>query len=239
MEPTRRAQYRVELDPSLGAQVVVELPDGKSHEGQLLDVTAAGAGVRVEGEAARALEVGQEVNLAFHGGPFSAPITVAAQVQHCTEERGGACRCGFRFLQPQQLDGSLPPALRSYFNRRKDVRVQPAADELISVVLSSDKGPSIEAWLVDLSLLGAGVALKTAVEPSFAASPAVNISIALPGTGQPVEMVGVIRNRRLVGGCIRYGMEFDPEATPGFTRHQDAIGRWMLGRQVAFLRRPA
>jgi c-di-GMP-binding flagellar brake protein YcgR len=239
MEPMRRSQYRVELDESLGAQVVVELHGGAVHRGQLLDVSASGAGVRFEGEAPPSLGVGQEVDLVFGGRPFGAPITVAARVQHRTEERNGARRYGFRFLQPQQLDAGLPPALRTYFNRRQVVRVEPSDDEQIPVTMSAGDGPEIEARLQNLSLLGIGLALDTAVEPYLADSPAVKISIGLPGNRRPVELLGVIRHRRLVGGCIHYGIAFDPDATPGFARQQDAISRWVLRRQLEHLRKPA
>jgi c-di-GMP-binding flagellar brake protein YcgR len=209
------------------------------HQGQLIDVSASGAGVRFEGGAAPSLGVGQAVDLVFSGRPFGAPITVSAQVQHRTEERGGARRYGFRFLQPQRLDTGLPPALRSYFNRRQVVRVEPAADEQIPVELSSDGGPPVEARLENLSVMGVGVGLDTAVEPYLANSPSVSISIGLPGNRRPVEMTGIIRHRRLVGGRIHYGIAFDTEATPGYERQQDSISRWVLKRQMEFLRKPA
>src|SRR5262245_34931897 len=126
MEPGRRAQYRVELDERSGAQVSIELPDGEVIDGQLLDISAGGAGVRFAGERVPSLAVGQDVDLLFAGRPFNAPLTIAARVQHRTEERSGARRYGFRFLQPQQLDTGMSPEMRTYFNRRQALRVKPA-----------------------------------------------------------------------------------------------------------------
>ncbi len=247
MEPMRRAQYRVELDGSAGACVVVEVPGGGKHQGQLIDVSAAGAGVRFDGAAAPSLAVGQEVTLDFRGGPFAEPITLAARVQHRTEEPGGARRYGFQFRQPQ-LDARLPPALRTYFNRRQVVRVyfnrrqavrMPAPGDLIPVTLSAGSGPKVEARLADLSIMGAGVVLATATEPYFAEAPSVNLSIHLPGLRRPVEVVGAIRHRWLTGGRIHYGIAFDAEATPRFVHRQESINRWIARRQLDSLRNTA
>ncbi len=238
MEPMRRAQYRVELDESAGAHVVVEVPGGGTHQGQLIDVSAAGAGVRFAGDAAPSFAVGHEVKLTFGGGAFAEPITLAARVQHRTEERGGARRYGFQFLLTQQLD-AMPSALRTYFNRRHVARVQPAPGETISVTLSAGSGPKVEARLEDLSIMGAGVALVPSTESYLAEAPSVNLSIHLPGGRCPVEVVGAIRYRWLVGGRIRYGIAFDADATPRFEHQQEAINRWIHSREMASLRKPA
>jgi c-di-GMP-binding flagellar brake protein YcgR len=238
MEPMRRAQYRVEVDESAGAQVVVKETGGGEHQGHLIDVSAAGAGVRFDGAAAPSLAVGQEVNLDFRGRPFAEPITLAARVLHRTEERGGVRRYGFQFLRPL-LDADMPPALRSYFNRRQAVRVQPAPGERIAVMLSAGTGPKVEARLDDLSIMGAGVVLVTATEPHLAEATSVNLSIHLPGQRRPVEVVGAIRHRLLVGGRIRYGIAFDADATPRFEHQQEAINRWIARREMDSLRESA
>src|SRR5262245_40150500 len=60
----RRQHYRVPIDPTTDLQAFVRQAGG-DLSGQLMDVSAAGAGIRFIGEDAPNLAVGDEVDLVF------------------------------------------------------------------------------------------------------------------------------------------------------------------------------
>ena len=114
MDQGRRAEYRVELTDSSELRVAIVSPGGDETRGQLIDVSASGAGAVFEPPDPPNLAVGQDIDLVFTSDAFNGPLTVAARVQHRTENKDndGSRRFGFRFLEPQQLNARLPAAAR-------------------------------------------------------------------------------------------------------------------------------
>lgn len=229
----RRQHYRVQIDPSAGLQVTIRAPAGQ-FVGQLVDVSAAGAGVRFEGDEAPHLAVGAEVDLLFRWPGLN--LSVAARVQHRNEDDEGR-RYGFRFLQPQLIDASIPPTARTLFNRRRVTRVTPDPLHPVAVMLSPyPDGVPVEARLQDISELGAGISVEGARESGLIDTTTVSVAIEFPDARQPVLMVGHIRYRRLGGRGIFYGIEFDGELTELWERQVEAIERYVIARQRAKLR---
>ncbi|MHC4415811.1 MAG: PilZ domain-containing protein [Planctomycetota bacterium] len=238
MDIGRRAQYRVELDEAAGLRVTIPNPKGRPFVGRLLDVSADGAGARFQAPEFPELAVGQEVNLIMTSDRLKSSLKVAARVQHRAEEEGFR-RYGFRFLRREQLEAQLSPALRQLFNRRKAVRVSPDTRSSVPTALeAAPGGPSAKARLEDLSALGAGVSLEAEAEAVFATTTRVGISLSLPGCRDPVDLVGHIRYRRLVGARIHYGIEFDAALSRHFEQQQEAITEYVMQRQRRMLKRP-
>ena len=234
-----RAQYRIELDEASDLAVSIPNPQGPPHSGRLLDVSGFGAGVRFVLPDCPTVAVGEVVTLVFTSKRVKKPVTVQARVQNRREEEDGR-RYGFRFLEGEQLDAELPPELRKLFNRRRALRLAPDPGAPVGVVLDGGAGSSrVEARLVDLSSLGAGVALDPVAESALANTSLVGISLALPDCPGPVQLIGHIRHRRLRGAEIRYGIEFDPELSHNFARQQDQITGYVMQRQRALLRTAA
>ncbi len=228
----RRAHYRVSVDGTTDLRAAVRTPDG-DRAGQLMDVSAAGAGMHFTGEDAPNLAVGDDVDLVFRSKRLN--LTVAARVQHRTEHEDGR-RYGFRFLQPQQFGAALPPGAREIFNRRRVGRIAPDPMCPVPVMLSPyPEGPPIEARLQDISELGAGVGVEGPREEGLRDTTEVRVTIELPDVA-PVQMVGYIRYRRLGGRRIFYGIEFDDELTDDWERQVEAIERYVISRQRAMLR---
>ncbi len=59
----------------------------------------------------------------------------------------------------------------------------------------------------------------------------------LPDHADPVNLMGNIRHRRLVGAEIHYGVEFDPDLTENFACKQAIITKYVMQRQRALLQR--
>ena len=183
----------------------------------------------------------------FSSDSFTGSVTVAARVQHRTEDKDndGSRRFGFRFLEPQQLNSHLPANARRFFNRRQTVRVVP--DQLEPVVVTiepcdqdpGDPQPPAEVRLLNISLGGISVSLEPTLETAFAGSTRVNLVLKLPGIRRELELVGEIRYRRLIGQRIHYGIQFDEERTERFGRKQDIMGKYVSRRQLDHLRASA
>ncbi len=237
----RRAEYRVELSETTDLAVAVTVPNGSPIGGQLLDVSASGAGVLFDTPNPPNLVVGQHIDLVFTSDTLKEPLQVAACVQHRAEDtKNGARRYGFRFLEPQQLDTRLPADARRLFNRRQEVRVTPDTFQPVRVTLqSSEDQPPVEVQLLNISLTGLGVSLEPTLESLFADSVQVSITIDLPGVRRPVGVVGHIRYRRLVGDRIHYGIEFDTELSPRFARTEDLLSKYVSRRQADYMRESA
>ncbi len=247
MEHGRRAEYRVELTETSDLRVAVSAPGAREIHGQLVDVSASGAGAVFGPPNPPNLAVGQEIDLVFTSDAFSGPVTVAARVQHRTEDKDndGSRRFGFRFLEPQQLNSHLPANARRFFNRRQNVRVAP--DQLEPVVVTiepcdqdpGDPQPPTEVRVLNISVGGLAVSLEPTLEAAFAGSTLVNLGLRLPGSRRELELVGEIRYRRLIGQRIHYGIKFDEERTERFGRKQDIVRKYVARRQLDHLRASA
>jgi c-di-GMP-binding flagellar brake protein YcgR len=239
MQSGRREQYRVNVDDAADLQVALLGPDGSPFGGRLIDVSAFGAGVRFMGPNFPSLAVGQEVDLIFDSEELPAPMTVAARVQHRTEEQG-ARRFGFRFLEAQALDAHLPPVMREFFNRRRTVRVAPDPYRPVRVELRTrPDAPPLEAGLINLSETGAAISLEAGLDARFADTMALLVTLYLPDSRRPVSLMGDIRYRRLVAEQVHYGIAFDPESSRDFARKQATITKYVLKRELQSLRRSA
>ena len=234
-----RAHYRVDVDAAAGLVVTMHNPGGSPFVGRLVDTSACGVGVCFPPPNWPNLTVGQEIDLVFTSEKLNEPLTVAVRVQNRTEE-AGARRFGFRFLQAEQLDAHLHLTFREYFNRRKVVRVPPEPDHTATVTLKAGHGrPRVEARLENFSASGAAVSLEAGLDAEFAETTSVGFSMQLPKCRRPVDLMGNIRYRRLVGARIHYGIEFDPELSEDFARQQDIINEYMTKLEKQWLRRSA
>ncbi len=247
MDQGRRAEYRVELSDTSELRVAVVSPGGDETHGQLIDVSASGAGAVFEPPDPPNLAVGQDIDLVFTSDTFNGSVTVAARVQHRTEDKDndGSRRFGFRFLEPQQLNARLPAAARRLFNRRQNVRVAPDQFQPVDVTIepcdpeSDEPQPPVEVRLLNISVGGIAVSLEPTLETAFAATTHINLVVKLPGVRRALELVGDIRYRRLIGQRIHYGIQFNADDTERFDRMQDIIGKYVNRRQLDYLRASA
>jgi len=247
MEQGRRAEYRVELSDPSELRVAIVSPGGEEIHGQLIDVSASGAGAVFGAPNPPNLAVGQDIDLVFTSDDFTGSVTVAARVQHRMEDKDndGSRRFGFRFLEPQQLNAHLPAAARRLFNRRQTVRVSPDQFQPIGVTIercdteSHELHPPVEVRVLNISVGGIGISLEPTLETAFAATTQLRLIVKLPGFRRSLELVGDIRYRRLIGERIHYGIQFNADATERFSRKQDILGKYVTRRQLDYLRASA
>ena len=117
------------------------------------------------------------------------------------------------------------------------MRITPDPREPVRSTLQGEgDGPAAEVRVHNLSELGIGVSLESALEAGFADVVTVHVNMTLPGVRHPVELRARIRYRRLVGKRIHYGLEFDAES-PDFARQQQVITRFLQKREKRLQKR--
>jgi c-di-GMP-binding flagellar brake protein YcgR len=237
----QRKQYRVEMDPSTDLHVDIVLPDGTPVPGAPVDLSADGAGIRFlslrfAGPPCPAHGIGDEVQLRFTSKLLKQPLLVKARVAHRVEE-DGCRRYGFQFTNRSELERQLAPELFRLFNRRSAYRVTPNERAPIDVIMEDHQGGApVHARAVDISASGLGVRAPIEAEGTFVSIDHIGMTISLPGRPQPVVLRGIIRNRRLAGHEIRYGIEFDFERSRNTKREQHAVAEYVMIRQREMLR---
>ena len=238
MSIERRAQYRVQIDPSEDLRVTIPNPAGDVFQGRLIDLSGSGAGASFPLSNCPILAIGERAELVFTTQRLKAPLVMAARVQNRMEHQD-SCRYGFVFLEGQLREVNLSSDLRELFNRRKTVRVRPDPQSPINVVLEAlQGGQQVEGRLEDISASGARVGLQEQIDSRLRTISTVRISFSLPESGA-VSMTGHIRHRQIVRGSVSYGIEFDPELTDNFGRQQEAVVQFVMQRQRELLRQKA
>lgn len=128
--------------------------------GELIDLSAGGAGVLFPWDRDPVMEPGEEVELSFtslvHGGEVKVAAVVASARD---EEEPAGRRYGFEFTDHERLFAQLDAYYFKFFNRRRAMRVRPALDKKLRAELSFGPG-SMDVAIHDVSPDGFGVLMK-------------------------------------------------------------------------------
>jgi len=229
----RRAQYRTVSVDVTGVQASVRTAEGDLITGDPVNASVDGAALRfampaADRTAGPVFEIGQQVELQFAVPPRRAPVLLAATVIHRIEEEG-ARQYGFQFSNRSQLESQLAPALYRFFNRRTSERVRPAVDAPIAVTLHVLPGGSVvETQLHDISAGGLGLRAPLAAETALAAAERARALLSLPGHEIRLDLVVEIRNRRLAGAEVQYGVTYDLAQTRDAQRQLETITAFVM-----------
>jgi len=181
-------------------------------------------------EACPQLDFLQQVELRMTGDGLDAPLITRGRVVFSgltLQSRD------FEFQLGYEARVLLAPAL----NRRSAVRVCPAAEEPIDLVIRTGDGKEIRPVVNDISITGAGVLLTQEEELSLADHWQAEVVLRLPTEAEELELSVNISYRRLRGSAILYGIEFDPDHSHVFGFQQQSLQRYVMQRQVELLGR--
>lgn len=127
------------------------------------------------------------------------------------------------------------PLLATFANRRTCIRVTPADDDPVQLVLR--KRPDAPRWplpVLDISGTGIAFVAPRTIERELAEAWRVHVEIRLPGDMTRLPLEARIVYRRLRGSYVQYGLDFDP-SSEGFASTQDRIFRYVARREVELL----
>lgn len=118
-------------------------------------------------------------------------------------------------------------------NTRGSVRIRPSPSAPARMRVENHDA---EFVVRDLSVGGLSLVLPKDAELPLAVGAVGSISLVLPGEPAPLDLVARVRNRRLFGGSILYGLQFEAGATPGFAYKETRLQRYLVRRQQQMIR---
>ena len=211
----KRKQYRVPVRSieQLSAKLVME--NGRVLEASVLDTSAGGLGVAIEGERKSLLiEEGMELEVRTFSRDTLRGVRMMCTLANLSQV-GNTTRCGLTFVDPEDVYGQLNADWWRYFNRREYRRAHPAPLELKVI----GGGTVRKAITVDLSKTGFGMRLGVEV----AVGDPLRIGFELPGSDRHYSVTGNVVHSTSVGASTQVGIAFDESRSPGFDDTQAAI----------------
>ena len=226
----RRERYReTQQRPFLRAKL--EVLGVASAEGQVVDLSAGGAGVLLPKAKAASMRVGLGACLLFETLVLLKPIRLSARIACTVEEADGRVRVGLEFTRPGELDRQVPFVLRKEFNRRADPRARPE-DPIDVLVASPDGSEKARARMVDVSTGGLGVSLSAGDAGKFATAEKLSLAFHLPGSSTELHFAGKVRGRRAQGDLTLLNVQFDARATEDYEWQRSIVEEYVTERLV-------
>lgn len=241
MDGEGRKSYRVPLGDEHSLDVVVKTASGETFSGELLDITAEGAGTRFKRDVGPTLAVGEPTTLTFTSARLRNPIKVVAKVRSRTELGAfRSYRYGFEFEEWQELQRRLSGEIHRLFNQRSVYRVEtdPAEPVDAQICVAPESFPELpqqfqaNGRVKNISPVGIAILVDHEVETKLAAIDQVITTFQLPGSEQALEIVSWIRNRQLQGDRVCYGLEFDKDRSKDFDEQNSEIIKYVRHRQL-------
>ncbi len=212
-------------DPRSELSVTLRTEDDTRFAGRLVATGPSQVEVDFPAGAAPSLPIYAASNLHFSGGGLPAPIQISARV---TERKDRAGRRTYFF----RIDTEGCMALANVFERRVSSRVPPHEEVFVSLQLEGFLAP-VEARLNDISTEGVSVILPMREDEQLYETESVHMTFVLSGY-DPIMLGGLVSNRSMSPGAVRYGIEFLPKSSPRLLK---AIGEYVEQRQAELLER--
>jgi hypothetical protein len=218
------------------ASVKLETQAGELFQGKALDVRSEGHEVLLLTEfpasVAPLLQLGAKTRLTLSGASLPTAIRAEGSV---TFRRDDDDRRAYHFLLEEHA--RRPIAL--LVNRRKAIRVRPTTMKPVVVTVAfGPEDAGFQAAVHDVSSTGISIGIHSSLEASLYSVSKLWLTIELPEERHPIPLVGRIRNRRLTGSTLVYGLEFEQEDKVDFLVRQDQILRFVLKRYSEETRQP-
>ena len=224
--------------PRLGRpNVTLEFPGGENLPAELSAVDAEGAEVHLDAATTPRVALRQDLVLVVDSkhGTHRVPGMVVRR-----DDRSGEIHYGLWFCDPEEVERAVLPYLEPLLNRRVSSRVAPPAITVVEVQLLDAEGEGeveVAGELVDICAQGLGVRLDPHAADPLSNATRVFARFRLPEWREEAEFPARIRHRRLEGGVVHYGVEFDAESAVARPEEVEAIRDYVRRRQGEALRR--
>jgi hypothetical protein len=204
----QRDLYRCVPDAQL--QATLRVDNFGDAPGELMDLSARGAGVRVAFIEDPNLTADDHVEVLFGDGE-GAPVCTPARVARVEQVGDAHLRYGLEFLD----DGTLLPQLdgfyRRFFNRRSHGRL-PMGHRHLRVTIDGEDG-RCSAIFGDLSEQGLGLFVSQNAPLVLRPRQRVAFVFRLPGIRAPFRGTALVRYATKVTDRKLFGLEFDTRDT--------------------------
>ena len=236
MSNERRQHYRVSPTTEREVRVAIRNSQGVEHSVGLIDISAGGVALACRAADAPQVSLMDTVTIVFSSDRLGSPLEIESQVRHVQlSDDDLNIMYGVRFLGWSGKRNSLTPKLRSLFNEREAVRVDPREDEEIEVELSlSGKARVASGLLRDISVLGVGVWVSTDDGPLLEEGSKLKMTLRLPNGEDDIELDAEIRHMQPLGEQARLGVEIQDSDRVRKQRH--GITGYVMSRQIEIAR---
>ena len=236
MSQDRRLNYRV--TPTIEREVTVNvvLPSGDSVDLALIDISAGGVGMAGMLGEDPPLQEGDSIIVCFTSKRLLHPLEIPSQVRHI-KIVDDAAHYGISFDEWGGARSHLAPKLRSLFNEREAVRVEPRPEEDVVVHIGvPTKGGVVEGWLRDISVLGVGMWITAEDQVDLEDRRRVQIQFTLPQSKGLLELEVHICHQQVVGDRTRLGLQIVNDQPGRWNGVHREITQYVMSRQIEVAR---
>jgi hypothetical protein len=193
-------------------------------------LSGAGDGMLVQVEFSTGfpyLQIGRVVQTVFKNPNYNSAYRANGRIMSQTLGEG-RIDCEFLF-GPDDLT-----RVDAMLNQRGSLRVRPSMAMPVTAHLNAD----IDAAVHDISSGGVALLVSEHDQNSLLGWE-IRFRLDVPDCPPGIEMAGIVRQRKLVGSMVFYGVSFDEKKTVGFVRKQEFIQAYVMRRQHELLRERA
>ena len=236
MSQDRRLNYRVTSTLEREVEVDLVLADGSLVDLVLIDLSAGGVGMAGPAEQVTNMRVGDAIVVRFSSKRLLSPLEIASQVRHIKITDDGI-HYGISFDDWGGIRSHMAPKLRSLFNEREAVRVEPRPGEEVSVtILGESPKITAEGWLGDISVLGVGVWATAEDTVAIENGSLIRIQFMLPRTDKVLELGVQLRYQQVVDARARLGLQIVNDQPDRWNGVHRQITQYVMSRQIEIAR---
>jgi c-di-GMP-binding flagellar brake protein YcgR len=202
----------------------------------LIDISAGGVGMAGPLDDPPDLCEGDSIVLRFSSKRLLKPIEIPSQVRHIKPTEQGI-HYGIAFDDWGGTRSHLAPKLRSLFNEREAVRVEPRPEEDVLVnILGQEQPVNIEGWLRDISVLGVGMWVTLEDQLELESGSTVQVQLTLPRTDKSLNLEALVRHQQIVGDRARIGLQIVNDQPGRWNGVHREITQYVMSRQIEIAR---
>jgi len=214
------------------------LDDGTDNTVGLIDISAGGVAVAVSADSPLSVANGDKVTVKFESDRLGTPLQISSHIRRIkfsSDKKSIMYGVLFDTWTDKRLN--LTPKLRSLFNEREAVRVEPREDEEIDVhLVVNGEERIVRGLLRDISVSGVGVWLNDDEDSKACTDPQISVDLTLPDDTSNVRLAVEVRYVQEVGDRSRVGMRF-ADNDPKIERAQyKYITNYVMTRQIEIAR---
>ena len=236
MSQDRRIHYRVTPTIERDVHVFAITASGTTHQVGLIDISAGGIAFGLTHADPLTAEVGDVLTLRFETGRLQKSLEIQAKL--CRQESAESnIIYGVAFEAWANERHGLAPQLRSLFNEREAVRVEPEDDDELDVSIQVAGHSTLDAgFLRDISVLGVGIWLADENQFSVTENDALTVGIQLNPDEENLEIQVRVCHTQHIGDRVRIGAEIVDGNNRTARAQKKRIMDYVMKRQIQVAR---
>ena len=232
----RRVHYRVTPNIERDVHVFAVTPTGSTHQVGLVDISAGGVAFGLNENERLQADIGDILVVRFENGRLQEPLEIQAALRHEKEEDTNVVY-GVEFQSWDDERTRLAPKLRSLFNEREAVRVEPHDADELDVEIHLHGHTDLSGGLLrDISVLGIGIWLQDEDQALLVGKESMTLGVRFDPDDEPMELCVRVRHTQQVGERVRIGAQIVPNDKHDARAQKKRIMAYVMKRQIEVAR---